>query len=216
MKTIINKSIHYIVVALFALPLYGFSSTLNMPSDSVCTKVDKLPIFKMHKGNIQKYLSKNIKYPLDAFAKEIEGKVIVSCIITKEGKLIDPLVKRGLCVSIDNEALRVISSMQAWKPGVLNEHIVNTRMSITVHFYLKKENRHIAQQLKPFYIQEKTPLFIINDKKVKGLTYLDYYNIKSIRVMKGKKAVQLYGNDAQFGVVIIQTKQGNPCIYQRY
>jgi TonB family protein len=204
------------MIAMIALPLYGFSSTLNMSLDSVYTKVDKLPMFKMHNGNIQKYLSKNIKYPLDAFAKEIEGKVIVSCILTKEGKLINPLVEKGFCTSIDTEALRVISSMQAWKPGVLNEHAVNIRMSIPVYFYLKKENRHIAQQLKPFYIQEKIPLFIINDKKVKGLNYLNYYNIKSIRVVKGKKAMQLYGTDAQYGVVIIETKKGAPPIYQRY
>ena len=39
------------------------------------------------------------------------------------------------------------------------------------------------------------------------------YNVESVRVIKGKKALDLYGERAQYGVVVIKSKRGTPPIY---
>ena len=106
--------------------------------------------------------------------------------------------------------------MEKWKPAQLNGMEVATKVTIPVHFYLSQENKDLAQQLKPFYENNKPPLFVIDKKKVLGLTTLEYYNIKSVRVIKGDKAINLYGEDARNGVLVIETKRGTPRDYQMY
>ena len=106
--------------------------------------------------------------------------------------------------------------MEKWKPAKLNGQDVATKVTIPVYFYLSQENKELAQQLKPFYVDNKPPLFVIDKKKVMGLTTLDYYNVKSIRVIKGEKAISLYGEDAKNGVLVVETKRGTPRDYQRY
>lgn len=199
--------------------IVGKKATANefcQQSDSIYSTVDKVPIYKRNRGSIQKYLAKNIKYPVDAVAKEIEGKVLVSFVITQEGKLVNAQIVEGLYVSIDEEALRVIRTAQEWKPGMIDGSSVATKVTIPVHFILLDESKKIAQKLKPFYANDKPPLFVLDKKMVTGLTNLEYYNIKSIRVMKGEKAIALYGEKAANGVVIFETKRGTSPDYQMY
>lgn len=215
----LSKLSFCIVCLITLISLFPINVAANdriQPPDSIYLKVDKVPVFTKNRGNVQKYLSKNITYPVDALAKEIEGKVLVSFIITKEGKLKDAKIEKKLYDSADKEAIRVVRTMQDWKPGKLNGNEVSTKMIIPVHFILSDDNRKIAQQIKPFYANDKPPLFVLDDKKVNGLTNLEYYNIKSIRVMKGEKAIALYGEEAINGVIIFETKRGTSPDYQMY
>ena len=192
------------------------SNNLLFENDSIYETVDKVPVYKKSRGNIQKYLAKQLKYPVDALAKEIEGKVLVSFVVTKDGELANVELVKGLYESIDKEALRVIHSLDKWKPGVVNGEVVHTKVTLPVHFYISDESRLIAQQIKPFYLNDRAPLFVIDKKKVTGVTTLEYFNIKSIRVIKGSKAVELYGDEAQNGVLVVETKKGTEPIYRRY
>ena len=74
----------------------------------------------------------------------------------------------------------------------------------------------MAKQLKPFYVNNKPPLFVLDNKKVEGVANIEYYNVKSIRVIKGEKAIALYGDEGKNGVLVIQTKRGTSRDYQRY
>ncbi len=202
--------------ALINIQATTLKSATEKLQDSVYVKVDKVPVFKKKRGNLQKYLSKHINYPIDALAKEIEGKVLVSFVINTEGELINARIIRGLHPGVDKEALKVVSELKDWKPGEVNGSPVSTKVTIPVHFYISDENREIAKQLKPFYINDSPPLFVIDKRKVTGLTTLEYFNIKSIRVIKGAKAVELYGEEAKNGVLVVETKNGTEPFYQRY
>ncbi len=193
-----------------------FTYTYSVSTDSIYDTVDQVPVLKKAGGNVQKFLSKEIQYPVDALAKELEGKVMVTFVVTKEGELANLELVKGIYKSIDNEALRVVKLMDKWKPGELKGQKVNTKVTIPVHFYISDENREIAKQIKPFYENDRAPLFVIDKKKVTGLANLDYYNIKSIRVIKGKKAIELYGEEGKNGVLIVETKPGTEPIYRRY
>lgn len=197
----------------------AINTSLNnytLSSDSIYETVDKVPVLKKAGGDVQKFLSKEIQYPIDALAKELEGKVMVAFVVTKDGELANVELVKGFYKSIDDEALRVVKQLDKWKPGELNGQKVNTKVSIPVHFYISDENREIAKQIKPFYENDRAPLFVIDKKKVTGLAHLEYYNIKSIRVIKGKKAVELYGEEAKNGVLVVETKPGTEPIYRRY
>lgn len=208
-------------IVLAAISLTGFSQAGDLqnkevPSEKIYETVSKVPIFTKNGGNVQKYLAKNLQYPVDALAKEVEGKVMVSFVVGSDGTLKNINLEKGLSPSTDKEALRVVATMEKWKPAKLDGQEVATKVTIPVHFYLSQENKDLAQKLKPFYVDNKPPLFVIDKKKVMGLTTLEYYNIKSIRVIKGEKAINIYGEDAKNGVLVVETKRGTPRDYQRY
>ncbi|WP_075589979.1 energy transducer TonB [Labilibacter marinus] len=197
--------------AIGCLSVYGQES-----AEKIYDTVDQVPLHKKNRGNVQKYLSKNIKYPVDALAKEIEGKVMVSFVVSSLGEINDVKLVEGLFESIDTEALRVVKTMKEWKPAKLDGELVAAKVTIPVHFYLSEENKALAEQIKPFYLNDHPPLFVLDNKKVMGVTTLDYFNVKSIRVIKGKKALDLYGEEGKNGVLVVQTKRGTSRDYQMY
>lgn len=83
------------------------------------------------------YLNKSIVYPALARERGIEGRVVVTFVIRKDGTITDIWVARSVSPELDNEAVRVISVMPNWKPGTINGEPVNVRYSIPVNFRLK-------------------------------------------------------------------------------
>ncbi len=220
-----NKFLVFLTAVCVLLLGSGFYSLSNSHKnvsfftqrDSVYVTVDKAPRLKEKGGDVQKFISKEINYPIEAIAKVEEGKVLVTFVVTANGNMVNPHIEKGLSESLDKEALRVVSLMKYWKPGVVDGEKVDTKMIVPVHFYLSEENKRLSQQLKPFYEGgRKPPLFILDKKKVTGLSVVEYYNVKSVRVIKGKKAIELYGEDGRNGVVVIETKNGTEPVYKRY
>ena len=82
------------------------------------------------------YLAKNIKYPDEAKAKGIEGKVFISFIVDKDGTLSDFQLLRGIGYDCDEEALRVFMESPQWIPGKQRGRKVKTRMQASVTFEL--------------------------------------------------------------------------------
>ena len=65
-----------------------------------------------------KLINKNIKYPTKAKADNIQGRVILRFVINKEENAEDPIVLKGVHPLLDAEAVRVVSMMSGWKPGL--------------------------------------------------------------------------------------------------
>ena len=80
------------------------------------------------------YLKENIRYPKICFDNNIQGRVIVSFIVEKDGSISDPKVVKGVNPSLDKEAVRVISTMPKWKPGKQKGIPVRVRFSVPVNF----------------------------------------------------------------------------------
>ena len=105
-------------------------------SEKVFIMVEQLPEFK---GGIQafyKYLSKNLHYPTHAVETGIEGRVIVSFVVEKNGDLSDIKVERGIGGGCDEEAVRVLKDAPAWSPGIQNGRAVRVRYTVPISFNL--------------------------------------------------------------------------------
>ena len=76
--------------------------------------VEDMPAFP---GNVTKWISKNVKYPVLAMENGIQGKVYIQFVIEKDGSITDVKVARGVDASLDKEAVRVVKAMPKWKPG---------------------------------------------------------------------------------------------------
>lgn len=105
--------------------------------ETVYLEVKTMPEFQGDKDGLLKYMVANVKYPQDAKKKGITGTVFVSFVVDKTGKVIKPTILKGVDPLLDAEALRVISTMPNWKPGLNDEgKAVNVQFNLPVKFVL--------------------------------------------------------------------------------
>jgi len=83
------------------------------------------------------WITTNLKYPGKAVKDKIEGNVPVNFLVTRTGKIKDVKVLKSVNPLLDEEAVRVISSMPDWKPGSQAGKLVDVQMQVPVEFKLK-------------------------------------------------------------------------------
>jgi len=76
------------------------------------------------------------RYPQEAVSKKIEGRVITSFVVEKDGSISDITIARGVNSLLDNEAKRIFEVMPKWKPGTQNGEIVRVRLTLPILFRL--------------------------------------------------------------------------------
>ncbi|HKK40339.1 MAG TPA: TonB family protein [Cryomorphaceae bacterium] len=99
--------------------------------------VEVMPEFIGGPEALSKYLSDNLQYPPMAKENQIQGLVFVSFVVTTSGSIEDVQLARGVHPSLDREAMRVISEMPPWKPGLQNRQKVSVRFTMPIKFILK-------------------------------------------------------------------------------
>jgi TonB family protein len=100
------------------------------------TKIQVLPEFPGGVAKFGAFLAKTIRYPADARDKRIQGRVIVTFIVKKDGTLTNIKVSRGLSPSLDNEALNAMKKSPKWIPGTRYGVKDEVRYSVPVSFTL--------------------------------------------------------------------------------
>lgn len=108
----------------------------EMQEGEVYDMVDEMPVFPGGMTALLKYVSETIQYPDVAKKESIQGRVIVTFIVDKEGTIKNAKVMRGIDASLDNEALRVVNSMPRWNPGKHKGENVSVRFTFPVRFDL--------------------------------------------------------------------------------
>ncbi|WP_270576099.1 MULTISPECIES: M56 family metallopeptidase [Bacteroides] len=105
--------------------------------DPVFEVVENMPEFADGMGGLMQYLSKNIKYPVEAQKAGIQGRVIMQVIIDKNGNVTNPKVTQPVDPLLDTEAIRVTASMPKWKPGTQRGMPVNVKYTFPIVFRLQ-------------------------------------------------------------------------------
>ena len=88
-------------------------------------------------AGLMQYLSKNIKYPTIVQENGTQGRVTVQFVVNRDGSIVDAKVLRGVDPYLDKEAIRVISSMPKWKPGMQRGKAVRVKYTVPVMFRLQ-------------------------------------------------------------------------------
>jgi len=94
------------------------------------------PKFPGGEAGLMQWLNRNIQYPKVAKNRGDKGRVTVSFVIDKTGKVINGRIERGVSAELDAEALRIISIMPNWEPGIQNFKTVKVRYILPVTFRL--------------------------------------------------------------------------------
>ena len=129
------------LVLLVCLPSFAQQKPVEkVDSDGVYLMPDQLPEFPGGMQAMMKFLSTNIKYPVEAQKKGISGRVIVQFVIMEDGTLDQAKVIRGVDPLLDEEALRVVKSMPKWKPGMDRGEAVKVRFTAPIMFNLSRKD----------------------------------------------------------------------------
>lgn len=99
--------------------------------------VEQMPSFPGGDVALMQYLSKNIKYPPVAEEMGIQGRVICTFVVERDGSVSDIRIARSVDPSLDKEAIRVVSGMPKWIPGRQNGQMVRVKYTLPVTFRLQ-------------------------------------------------------------------------------
>lgn len=100
------------------------------------TVVQQIPVFPGGWSAFMQWLTKNLKYPYQAQKDKIQGMVVVSFIVNKDGTVADVKVSTSADPVLDREALRVMRMMPRWKPGKDKGMVCRTMVAVPVVFKL--------------------------------------------------------------------------------
>lgn len=112
-------------------------SDLGPDEEDVYILVDKSPEFPGGTMQLLEYMRTTIKYPAEARKDTIQGRVLVSFIVNKDGSIVKPEIVKSAHPLLDEEALRMVNEMPAWKPGEQNGVPVRVKYTIPVNFRLQ-------------------------------------------------------------------------------
>ena len=126
---------------IYSVP-YSFSNSLIL-----WEPYEHQPSFPGGASALLSFLQDNVHYPEEALKDSIQGKVVVTFIIEKDGSISNAQVVRGVHPLLDKEAVRVVGLMPKWNPAMSNGDYLRVKYSVPVVFKLNQPNS--SQSLRP-------------------------------------------------------------------
>ena len=110
----------------------------NSPQDEkIYEVVERMPAFPGGQTAFFEYLKENMQYPEEAKKDGIEGRVLCKFVVEKDGSISGVRVLRSSGnESLDQEAVRVLSAMPNWTPGMQRGNPVRVLYTVPVNFRL--------------------------------------------------------------------------------
>ncbi len=98
--------------------------------------IDSPPEYPGGMDAFSDYISKNLKYPEIARLLKVNGKLLISFIIEKDGKVTNVIPKNRIGAGCETEAVRLFETSPAWKPGIQNGREVRVIWYVPISFAL--------------------------------------------------------------------------------
>ena len=102
--------------------------------EDVFLVVEESPEFPGGTNALMGYLRDNMVIPDTCRENNIQGRVLVTFIVEKDGSITKPEVVKSVHPILDTEALRLVSAMPKWKPGRQNGEVQRVKYTIPVDF----------------------------------------------------------------------------------
>ena len=133
----------FIVLACNEPEMMAQTQTFTIPyrpdyvdEDKVYDVVDQMPQFPGGFEKLKEFIEKNRRYPKSLQDSGIQGRVVVTFVVEKTGKISHAKVVRGVDPALDKEALRVVRKMPQWIPGRIYGKNVDVKYTMPVDFRL--------------------------------------------------------------------------------
>lgn len=165
-------------------------------------EVDTKAVFGQGKLSFEEFLRYYQKYPEEAQNNNISGTVLLDVVVSEKGEVVSTKVVQSAGTVLDNETKRLAGLMPDFTPAIKDGVAVSSKVLLAFTY----PNNHKSVVKKPSESKIKSPLYVIDGKIVEKDIQLEAEKIESVRVLKGKKAIEKYGERARDGVLIFTTK----------
>ena len=98
--------------------------------------VENMPQYPGGPQALFEFLAKNIRYPKAAEKAGLQGRVIATFVVMKDGSISNTTIAKSVSPELDEEALRVLNAMPNWIPGTQNGEAVNVKYAVPITFAL--------------------------------------------------------------------------------
>jgi periplasmic protein TonB len=102
-----------LILVLIAFP----TNVTGQAKDEPYFAVDEMPAFPGGDAALSKFIASNVQYPENARDNNIEGKVIIRFCVMTDGNINKISVIKSVDPELDNEAIKVVKKLPAFKPG---------------------------------------------------------------------------------------------------
>ena len=158
------------VLLILLLTMITLGSNAQVTTDTTLVDVEqmaksetaKMPKYKSGMASVVQYVMNNLKDPKEADENGVEGKVLMTFVVDKDGSLtqITPLrtavhffdvkklsEKTGINEQelinhygqlFQEEGIRILAAMPKWKPGMLNGEPVRVKYTLPVTFAIPR------------------------------------------------------------------------------
>jgi protein TonB len=99
--------------------------------------VEEMPMFPGGEAALLAFIGANTQYPEVAKENNIQGKVIVRFCVTSKGGVDKVSILKGVDPELDAEAIRVVGTLPAFKPGKQGGKPVPVWYMVPINFTLK-------------------------------------------------------------------------------
>ena len=99
--------------------------------------VEEMPMYPGGDAALLKYIGENTQYPEIAKENNIQGRVIVRFCVTSKGGVSQVSILKGVDPELDAEAIRVVNTLPAFKPGKQGGKPVPVWYMVPITFTLK-------------------------------------------------------------------------------
>ena len=202
--------------------------SVDSTHQDVFNVVEDMPQFPGGATKLFEYLAQNVNYPTEAEKANIQGRVIATFVVEKDGSISNAEVVKSVAPSLDAEALRVINAMPNWIPGKQNGKEVRVKYTVPISFHLQGKDTNVAQyegtvkydrdaKIKPSELvvvgydseTSQKPLVYVDGKEIpfENMSKVAPKTIDRMDVLKDKEAIEKYGEKAKNGVILITTKK---------
>lgn len=124
-------------VEAYVAPVKGIAEEESAEEAQIFMVVESMPEYPGGEPALYAYLSENIKYPQMAKESGIQGRVFVTFVVERDGRVTDVRVLRGIGGGCDEEAIRVVEGMPKWTPGKQRGKSVRVQYNLPVKFTLQ-------------------------------------------------------------------------------
>lgn len=107
--------------------------------ETIYHSVEQMAQFPGGDSAMMKWIADNIRYPQAALDEGIQGRVTLQFVVEKDGSITSPRVVRSRDPELDREALRLVSTMPTFTPGIVDGKPVRSYFTLPVTFKLPAE-----------------------------------------------------------------------------
>ena len=118
----------------FTFPRWEVPGTTAVVPPIIYTYVEQMPEPAV---NIPRFLAEHLEYPAKATRLNVEGKVIVRFVVDEGGNVISVEALTNHGAGLEQEAIRVVSLLPKWKPGIQDGKPVKVYYTLPISFHLR-------------------------------------------------------------------------------